>query len=141
MIIALGVCCVGDVIGGRLLWLLNRADNAVGAVRSAAVDYLDAGRAGDLDRAYQMLCAATRRRTSREAFGATSTPLRSYTVVGVRVDNVNGRDRGFVATRLTLADDTSTDQIIPFAYEGGRWRPCAPEDLSLGRAAQVSAGI
>jgi len=117
-----GLCCIGGVIGG--VRLLGAARSAVGDARAAADAYLRDVQSGDVNGAYDRLCASTRSHMSRDAFVAATRPLRSYEITAVHVTEANGRTSAMVSTHLTLTDGTVTNQILPLIKEGGAWRIC-----------------
>lgn len=121
-LVLLAACCIGGIVAGSRVY--NQASRAPGELRTAATQYLDAVRAGNLDGAYQQLCAQARNHESFENFKSHTARLSGYQILGVQIENHNGQTHGFVATRLTLTDNAVTDQTVPFINEDRRWRPC-----------------
>jgi hypothetical protein len=117
-------CGLVGIIGASRLY--HRVAASTADLRVAASRYLDAVRAGDTDRAYQQLCSVARSRTSLDVFRSQTKALGSYRLLSVQITTQNRETRGYVLTRLALTDGTTSDQTIPFQYEGGQWRPCDP---------------
>ncbi|MEH0983126.1 Rv0361 family membrane protein [Micromonospora sp. CPCC 205556] len=123
--VVLAVCCLGGAVGGFFLY--GAAKEAVGPVREATTGYLDAVRAGDHQRAYELLCREERERTSRADFDrrqAAEPRLVDYDIAGLTVNNTNGRVRGTATVRLTTETGGESTRVLTLVKEDGAWRLC-----------------
>ncbi|MGC5021675.1 DUF4878 domain-containing protein [Micromonospora sp. DT47] len=121
----LAVCCVGGVVGGFFLY--STVKEAVGPARDATTSYLDAVRAGDHQRAYDLLCRQNREETSLADFARrqeTQPRLADYEIGGLNVTNTNGRTRGTATVRMTTETGAETTQVFTLVKEDGAWRIC-----------------
>ncbi|MEH1016498.1 hypothetical protein V6U90_25760 [Micromonospora sp. CPCC 206060] len=100
---------------------------ASGPVRDTADGFLREVVAGDVDTAYERLCADTRERWSALGFAAwvrTPPVLTRHEIVDVSVATRAGRPHGTVRVRLTRAAGPVQDRQVPVVREDGRWRVC-----------------
>lgn len=121
----LALCCVGGTIGGFFLY--KAVDKATGPARASVDTFAGALVAGDYPTAYGQLCGQVRDRVSQEDFvrqqSAQPRPT-GYEIVGINVQNTNGRVYGSASVRFTPASGTSATQEYALTKEDGSWRIC-----------------
>ncbi|MGK5440991.1 Rv0361 family membrane protein [Micromonospora sp. URMC 105] len=123
--VVLALCCLGGTVGGFFLY--GAAKEAVGPAREATTSYLDAVRAGDHQRAYELLCREERERTSLADFGrrqAAEPRLVDHDIAGLTVNNTNGQVRGTATVRLTTETGGASTRVLTLVKEDGAWRLC-----------------
>lgn len=126
LFIVLGIvvvlCCAGGI--GTAFWGVDKFRGAVGAVRGAAAEYLDAVQAGDLDGAYGQLCSRSRSTFTRDEYAAETPKISSYHINGTSVSNINGVKTGTVTSDITLESGTSIASVLNLIKEQDDWRVC-----------------
>ncbi|MGW5672004.1 Rv0361 family membrane protein [Micromonospora sp. NPDC003776] len=123
--VVLALCCVGGVIGGFALYHAVR--EATGPARTTVDSYAGALVARDYPTAYGQLCGQVRGRVSQEDFArqqAAQPALTGYEIVGLNVQNTNGRVYGSANVRFTPQSGTSQTQVYRLVKEDGSWRIC-----------------
>ncbi|MGY3518944.1 Rv0361 family membrane protein [Micromonospora sp. PTRAS2] len=121
----LGLCLVG--VAGLGAWNVQMLAGAGDQVRDSADGFLREVAAGDVERAYERLCAQSRSRWSAVGFaGWVRTPpvVTGYEIVDVSVRTKGGRPTGAVRARLIRDGGAGEDRTVPMVKEDGRWRVC-----------------
>ncbi|MBB4961829.1 Rv0361 family membrane protein [Micromonospora polyrhachis] len=123
--VVLVVCCLGGGILGFVLY--RTVQDATGPAREATTAYVDDLRERDYPGAYGRLCARVRADLTAEEFARRQAPqptIASYKIVGLNVNNTNGRVTGTATVQLTQDAGATVTQVFPLVKEGGQWRIC-----------------
>jgi hypothetical protein len=119
------VCCGGAIGGG--IWLFKNVQGAVAPAREAADGFIRDLEAGNYGGAYGRLCQQTKDRFSQAEFeqGVRGQPaLTGHRIMGVSVNNVNGRQSGLVTAELTYTSGFVDRHTFPLSLENGSWKVC-----------------
>jgi hypothetical protein len=119
------LCCAGAIGGGFLLF--RTVQKSTGPVRDAADGFITNLESGDRAGAYGRLCASTQASFSQDAFatGLDRQPkVRSHSIDGTNVSNVNGHESGVVTARLTLDTGFVDRHSFAMVLENGNWKVC-----------------
>lgn len=119
------LCLVG--VAGLGAWNMQVVTQAGGPVRETADGFFQELSAGDVERAYQRLCAQARSRWSEVGFaGWARTPpaVTGYEILDVSVRTKAGRPIGEVTVRVTREGGTAEERRLPVVKEDGEWRVC-----------------
>ncbi|MGC5022283.1 hypothetical protein [Micromonospora sp. DT47] len=122
---AMILCLVG--VAGLGVWNVQVITQASGPVRETADGFFHEVSAGEVDRAYERLCAQARSRWSEVGFaGWVKTPpvVSGYEIVDVSVRTKAGRPTGEVVVRVTRDGGASEERTLPVVREKGEWRVC-----------------
>ncbi|MEU2614655.1 hypothetical protein ABZ570_24195 [Micromonospora sp. NPDC007271] len=123
--VVLALCCVGGSIGGFFIY--RAAKDALGPARTTVDTYAGALVSQDYPTAYGQLCRELRDRFSQDDFvrqQSDGTPLDGYEIVGLNVQNTNGRAYGSATVRYTMRQGMPTTQTYRLTKEDGNWRIC-----------------
>ncbi|MEH0844597.1 hypothetical protein V6U81_19625 [Micromonospora sp. CPCC 205711] len=123
--LAMILCLVG--VAGLGAWNLQVIIGASGPVRETADGFFREVSAGEVDRAYERLCAPARGRWSEVGFaGWVRTPpvVSGYEIVDVSVRTKGGKPVGEVIVRVTRDGGASEQRTLPMVREKGEWRVC-----------------
>lgn len=132
VIIMLGVgvlLCCGVPAGSVYLYRKDTRDEP--GIRAAADAYLSAVVRHDDNGAYDMLCAADRRRESRADW--LDRPATGYGVTGFRITDVTIERSGDTPTRrwvtaeVTYSDQAPRTVRLNVARQDGDWKVCSPD--------------
>jgi hypothetical protein len=96
------------------------------AVRAAADTFLGHLRRGEVDAAYDGLCASARQSFSLARFAQTVAArprLAGYSIANVTVSDFNGAQSATVQARLTYPDGSTDDHALRLVPEQG-WKVC-----------------
>lgn len=121
----LSVCCVGAA--GLGVWNFQHVYRATGPARAAADAFLRDVTSGDATGAYELLCADTRERYSRDEFArqlAVPSVIVEYAIDDVSVATDRGRLRGTATVRLTRRSGVVDRREVPLVHHGDGWRVC-----------------
>jgi hypothetical protein len=126
--VVLAVCSVCGIVTGVFIYhSVRSAVSSVAAVDSAVDSYLTHLEQDQTDAAYDQLCTAMRRITTREDFTRKITthvkPAR-HSITGTRVSNVNGSVSADVHAQVWYVDDTTGSVGFILAKEGD-WKICS----------------
>ncbi len=119
------LCCAGAV--GLAVWGFTSIRDATGPVRDTASSFLDNLRDEQYGDAYDQLCRDARRQVSRQNFAQAMAGLpriTDHTVVGVNVNNTNGRVTGEVRVELTRELLGRTTNTMRLSKEDDEWKVC-----------------
>ncbi|MFJ6197960.1 hypothetical protein [Micromonospora sp. NPDC092111] len=119
------LCLVG--VAGLGLWNVQVVTQSSGPVRETADGFFRELSAGEVEQAYQRLCAQARGRWSEVGFaGWVRTPpvVTGYDIVDVSVRTKAGRPAGEVVVRVTRDGGASEERTLPVVRENGKWRVC-----------------
>ncbi|MEO3780098.1 hypothetical protein ABGB16_25410 [Micromonospora sp. B11E3] len=119
------LCLIG--VAGLGAWNLQLITRSTEPVRRTADGFLHEVAAGDVDRAYERLCAEARGKWSAGGFSAwvrTPPQVTGYEITDVSVATRGGRPLGTVTVRLTREGGGSEERRLPVVREDGRWRVC-----------------
>ncbi|TDC84324.1 hypothetical protein E1193_06250 [Micromonospora sp. KC606] len=122
---AIILCLVG--VAGLGAWNVQVVTGASGPVRQTVDGFLRELSAGEVERAYDRLCARARERWSEVGFtGWVRTPpvVTGYEVQRVSVRTKAGRPVGEVAVRLTREGGAGEQRTVSVVKEDGGWRVC-----------------
>jgi Domain of unknown function (DUF4878) len=120
----LAVCCVG---GGIAAYFGFRVfSEALGPPRATTEAFIRDLQSGDAASAYGKLCGATRAAVTQDRFTEMVSNRRpsTYEIVGVQVNNTNGRVSATVTARLTYADGFTDQHFFHLVKEDGTWKVC-----------------
>ncbi|TDC47533.1 hypothetical protein E1258_28505, partial [Micromonospora sp. KC207] len=120
-----GLCLVG--VAGLGAWNVQMLAGAGDEARRSADGFLREVAAGDVQRAYERLCAQSRTRWSAVGFaGWVRTPpvVTGYEIVDVSVRTSHGRPTGAVRARLTRDGGAGEERTVAMVEEDGQWRIC-----------------
>ncbi|MEH0938067.1 Rv0361 family membrane protein [Micromonospora psammae] len=123
--LTMALCLVG--VAGLGTWNVQVVTGASGPVRDTADGFFREVAAGDVDQAYQRLCAQARSRWSEVGFaGWVRTPplVSGYEIVDVSVRTKAGRPVGEVTVRVTRDGGAAEERRLPVVKEDGEWRVC-----------------
>ncbi|MBQ1037316.1 hypothetical protein [Micromonospora sp. C81] len=124
--VVLTVCCVVGVCGG--FWFYRSIKDAVKPVRVATAAYIDDVQAGNYPGAYGRLCGKVRETMTQADFAriqAAQLKIGSYKIVGVYVNNSNGRVTGTSTVEMVQeATGARMTQSMVLVKEDGEWRVC-----------------
>ena len=123
--LAMILCLVG--VAGLGAWNLQVIVGASGPVRETADGFFREVSAGEVDRAYERICAPARGRWSEVGFaGWVRTPpvVSGYEIVDVSVRTKGGKPVGEVVVRVTRDGGASERRTLPVVREKGEWRVC-----------------
>jgi hypothetical protein len=121
LVVLLAACGIGG------FFLFRSIDKATGPARDAAVAFVGDLEAGNVDAAYDLLCARAQQSFSRDAFAqgvARQPKLASHTVAGTSVVNNNGRVTATVSMSLTDVSGFTNQHAFPMVKEGAAWKVC-----------------
>ena len=119
------LCCVGGVIGG--VFLYKGVKTAVGPVQDAAGEFVTDLEKGDTTAAYELLCQETRNAFPRAEFaqGVSTQPMiRSHSIDGAMIRNVNGRTSATVTASLTMSTGFVDNHTFTLVKENDSWKVC-----------------
>ncbi|MFF5175667.1 hypothetical protein ACFY3U_23990 [Micromonospora sp. NPDC000089] len=119
------MCLVG--VAGLGVYNAQVITQASGPVRETADGFFRELSAGEVDQAYERLCAQARSRWSQVGFaGWVRTPpvVSGYEIVDVSVRTKAGRPNGEVVVRVTRDGGASEQRTLPVVREKGGWRVC-----------------
>jgi hypothetical protein len=124
-LVAVGVLCCGLLVGGGVL-LFRWGSEATEPVQDAATAFLSDIEEGDFPNAYAKLCERTKEQFSEERFRqyASERRIRSYRLVDVSVERVNGQGSGSVRAELAYVNGRQETRTILLLKEGSTWRVC-----------------
>ncbi|SBT46415.1 Rv0361 family membrane protein [Micromonospora auratinigra] len=123
--VVLALCCAGGAVGGFFVY--RAVKEATGPARDAVDTYARALIVRDYPKAYAQLCAPVRNRVSEADFvrqQSAQPELNGYGIVGLNVQNTNGRVRGSASVRYDPRSGTSTTLTYVLVKEDGAWRIC-----------------
>jgi len=123
--VVLVLCCGGAGVGGYFLY--KGVKDATGPAKQAAEAFVGDLEGGDVAGAYGLLCGSTRERYTSDAFaeGVAKQPkIRSHTVDGVFVSNMNGRTSATVNMGLTMDSGFTDRHTFTLVKEDGAWKIC-----------------
>ncbi|MEV4490352.1 hypothetical protein AB0K04_09590 [Micromonospora coxensis] len=118
--------CVAGV-AGLGLWNVQVVTGASGPVRETVDGFFQEVSAGDVERAYDRLCASARGKWSEVGFtGWVRTPpmVSGHEILDVSVRTKGGRPVGEVTVRLTRDGGAGEQRTVPVVKEDGGWRVC-----------------
>ncbi|TDC40944.1 hypothetical protein [Micromonospora sp. KC213] len=124
-VLAVALCLIG--MAGLGAWNVQVVTGASGPVRQTADGFLRELSAGEIERAYDRLCAQAREKWSEIGFtGWVRTPpvVAGYEIQRVSVRTKAGRPVGEVAVRLTREGGAGEQRILSVVKEDGGWRVC-----------------
>ncbi|SCF21066.1 Rv0361 family membrane protein [Micromonospora chokoriensis] len=124
--VVLAVCCAVGACGG--LWFYRSVKGAVEPARVAAAGFLDDVQAGNYPGAYGRLCGEVRDTMTLEEFSRVQSAqltISSYEIVGVNVNNYNGRVTATVTvTAVQQTTGAQFTQGLALVKENDEWRVC-----------------
>ncbi|MFC4149747.1 hypothetical protein ACFO0M_26155 [Micromonospora mangrovi] len=123
--LGLGVCLVG--VAGLALWNVQVVWQASGPVRETADGFFREVSTGEVDKAYERLCADTRSRWSAVGFDSwvrTPPQVGGYEITDVSIATRGGRPRATVTVRVTRDGGAGEQRRVPVVQERGEWRVC-----------------
>ncbi|MFI9638498.1 hypothetical protein ACIG87_00315 [Micromonospora sp. NPDC051925] len=123
--LATGLCLVG--VAGLGLWNVQVVVGAHDPVRQTADGFFRELSDGEVEQAYQRLCAQARGRWSEVGFaGWVRTPpvVTGYEILDVTVRTRGGRPAGEVLVRVTRDGGAAEQRRLPVVKEDGKWRVC-----------------
>ncbi|MFJ8689798.1 Rv0361 family membrane protein [Micromonospora wenchangensis] len=130
IIVGVGVLlCCGTPTGA--VYLTRKDAREEPGIRAAADAYLSAVVRHDHNGAYDMLCAADRRRESRADW--LDRPAAGYGVTGFRITDVTIERSGDTPTRrwvtaeVTYSDQAPRTVRLNVARQDGDWKVCSPD--------------
>ena len=121
---------VDDLLVGAAglgVWNFQHVYRATGPARAAADAFLRDVTSGDATGAYELLCADTRERYSRDEFArqlAVPSVIVEYAIDDVSVATDRGRLRGTATVRLTRRSGVVDRREVPLVHHGDGWRVC-----------------
>ncbi|SCG35586.1 Rv0361 family membrane protein [Micromonospora coxensis] len=122
---AMLLCVAG--VAGLGLWNVQVVTGASGPVRETVDGFFQEVSTGDVDRAYDRLCASARGKWSEVGFaGWVRTPpmVSGHEILDVSVRTKGGRPVGEVTVRLTRDGGAGEQRTVPVVKEDGGWRVC-----------------
>ncbi|MEU8262365.1 hypothetical protein AB0C02_17260 [Micromonospora sp. NPDC048999] len=123
--IVLAICCMGGAIGGFFIY--RAVEEATGPAKTTVDTFAGALVSHDYPTAYGQLCGGLRDRFSQDDFARQQSngPLvDGYEIVGLNVQNNNGRVFGSASVRYTVRQGMPTTQTYALTKENGTWRIC-----------------
>ncbi|MEU3456411.1 hypothetical protein ABZ671_22855 [Micromonospora sp. NPDC006766] len=123
--VVLAICCLGGVVGGFFLY--GAVKDATGPAKTTVDTFAGALVSHDYPTAYGQLCGELRDRLSQDDFvrqQSNGPLLDGYEIVGLNVQNNNGRVFGSASVRYTVRQGMPTTQTYALTKEDGAWRIC-----------------
>lgn len=123
--LGMGVCLVG--VAGLALWNVQVVMQASGPVRETTDGFFREVSTGEADKAYERLCADTRRRWSAVGFDSwiRTPPLVSgYDITDVSIATRGGRPRATVTVLVIRDGGAAERRAVPVVQENRSWRVC-----------------
>ena len=117
--------CLGGVIAGFFIY--GAVKEATGPARTTVDTFAGALVSHDYPTAYGQLCRELRARFSQDDFvrqQSNGPSPAGYEIVGLNVQNNNGRVYGSASVRYTLRQGMPTTQTYALTREDGTWRIC-----------------
>jgi hypothetical protein len=117
------------MVGGLIIWGIAALATSVEPAQNAADSYLQALQDDRYEAAFAMHCSADL--GSHDTFvqhwksqNSTGHGIAAFKIIGVNVQNYNGRSSAQAQLELRYADGYRESQRLPLTKAGSTWHPC-----------------